>query len=815
MERDFFAYTGVSFDPPAAKAEDIKKAVDLAKSKYNSSQGESSKKFEQVEIVEFLEEKKNLYIEGSKTSKAFKEDAAVKKEQVIAALKKTIARKYKSLNPSGDTSIKVPVMEGTVRTMAANRRLQFATVVKAYEEVGFVIEKPIENLKDKLPKFTSESNFRSIQEKISSVRELKKFYDPRFSGREQVTDIYSMMAYLKGEVYNSEFYKDQPTGNLAVLAKQLQADFPGSTGDDTVSLYFGIVSLAEQYIFKSDEMRRSYELYLVYHNKELEDLYKELKANDNATKHDQGYAEECIAVIANYFPDHGTASAIYNKEAGIINDPYTSYNRYHIKCANCGLNNTFESEIEAKARNKCTNCGSPLFKVCEVCGELVPRTLFRCSKGHSFPNKEAFKRYSRLTEAAVKAGKLDEARNYFSKMQSADPYETTVTETLRKLIDEETAKYQAPLRQLDAFIADKAFMKVMELAGKIALKYPSLNIADKKAIAARTLENCRKSFESTRQKDAQARVGNALDILNECSDYAPAIELLRMYPPGRCINLKSFADPDNNTISLRWKKTSDRGVTYTLVKKEGKKAPADLMDGTVIRRNSLDLEFSDRKVQPGKVYSYSLFNERQGVCSEPVSVSTAVLAKVSNIKYKQVNNTVHFDWQLPLNCDGVVVTKAVEGRESTVAERARNNTDDASPSFGKRHVYYFSAIYDGLGLSERASVDFTPTVSIGSFPIQVSKADDNYRVKWNISQKNIDLKVFVNDKEAAQTYSDAQYYDLRLPSGGFYKVMVKALSGGNWVPSQNTAEINTFAPCGFDAVIEENEKVSFHGVKLI
>ena len=133
--------------------------------------------------------------------------------------------------------------------------------------------------------------------------------------------------------------------------------------DDLGKLCGSLSAAAKTYVFNSDENRAAYERHLVYRSDELTKLFSTMKRAPEATLLSSKFADPCIKIICNYFPDYEVALAIYNKEAGFTDNYYwpTSW-VYTIKCSYCGSVSEFESEADAMKANSCKNCRKPLFK---------------------------------------------------------------------------------------------------------------------------------------------------------------------------------------------------------------------------------------------------------------------------------------------------------------------------------------------------------------------------------------------------------------------------------------------------------------------
>ena len=830
-EYDFFDLTGVRFDPPVKEAKEISIAVEATKAKYNVSAQEADKKAQNDDVIRFLDKTKLLFTDGSRASDAYKKAAREKREKVEEILYRQARIRFKQLNPTGNEEYQIPISLGFVSEEATKKRITLETAKRVYEKAGFLIEKEIDvaSLNEKLPKYTSKTNFDGIQGKIKALRTIDKFSSSRFIGKEKVFDVYGFAAYVKGDIDRKDEYKTKPAKSLSELMKAIQAEFPKSTGDDTISLYHEIASIAATHIFKDNKSKQSYDEYLLYHLDELELLFAELKMTSPDMLRDEGLAETYIDRIAEIinnalkndfkyvgvFPERETFVALYNQASGLITStPYLpKRTTYYIVCPNCGMQNKFASGAEAQKHDECNYCHSKLFKVCRKCGKKNHPNAMQCSCTYVFPDSTKFNKYIRLAEEYLRKGLLDEAEESLSRAKEAAPEEKDKYLPIETQIISEQKKYDIPKKQLEAYITRKEFKLAEKYVGELIVKYPQLNISTQQELIKTVLNTCRKLFEQIKGKPRTEQVNIAMDILEQCVDYLPAIELLRGLPPLKCTGFSCTPNAENESISLKWNNQTERGISYRLLRKEGGGVSANEVDGKLLLKEHSGNSYTDNSVKPGIKYTYTLFAERNGVFSEAVSSSCSVLANVKEIRYTQMGGKLHFDWKLPENCDSVIVTKEVDGKESTISQNARNNVDDPNLEYNKQHNYYFVARYKDIGNSEKVRVSVVPTVIISEFSITSKKdKDGSYGISWNIAQNGVDLQVYVNDQLYGQTRSDLKKHKVSLTSNGFYKIGVKAFSGGAWIDSKNTIRINTYESCPFEATVEERSSNTAKGM---
>lgn len=814
---DFFEMTGIAFDiaekEPNFKV--VKAAIEKTEKDLGSMLGretQDTKKKDLNRKLLFLREMKKslLTAEGKVNVSKFKEIAQIKLEKQKESLEAELM-----LTQYGNTEL--IITNGTVKAKKREYGLSEKSIREVYKSNGYSIKelKPLEAM----PKFPG------MAKKIhSELEQFRKIEDPNPEGkdRSKVTDIYAFIAYISDEPENTAEYREhrldkreEYKGILDEYAKKY-----AMIGDGTIGKKGNeIASLAKIYIFNSEENIKAYDNYLLYLNPMLQDMFSKLKKITLKSQlKKEEFAEHCIDVIFRVFRDKETALAIYNYEAGLKDDPYYSTDStFNIMCVPCGNVNKFSSEDEAKVQNQCKACGRKLYKKCSNpgCGQWVLAYLDKCPEcGYAFANAVMFAKYIGLAEDALKKENLEDAKAFIVKAKIAAPGETARTGVLEKQIEVEEKKYAEPLRKLRGLISVKRFNAALSYMDSIAAQYPSMNISEQKRITQDTLRRCRKLFESvTLSADRTVQISVALDILDMCVDFEPAIDCLRTIPPAACGGLSCIADNRKGHMLLTWENPDERGVKFRLVRKEGSVPPKNVLDGKVVADEYEELMYVDNDITPGVFYTYSLFTQRMGLFSRAVSAGAAALVTVSDIEYVQKGNRMLLSWKLPDNCDFVTVTKVVKGKESVISAVAKNSAEDTNLEFNQPHVYYFAANYREMGKSDRECISVTPTVTIDTFNISVKKSRKHlYDVTWNILQDGVDLQIFVNGELRKQLRSDIQHCLIELQDNNFFRIQVKAFSGGAWIESRNVMDINTYRPCEFDADLEEKSFGTTEGI---
>ena len=314
----------------------------------------------------------------------------------------------------------------------------------------------------------------------SEIVALGRTKDPNPNGADTsvVTDLYAFAAYLEGEPENAALYRSKTTAELLGLFDSHAKRF-AMRNDDLGKLCASLSTAAKTYVFNSDENRQAYENFLKYKSPSLTALFESMQGASKADLLDAKFAEPCIKRISEVFGNYDTALAIYNREAGLKDEPYVPLKPvYHIKCEYCGQVSEFPSEEEAQRANQCTNCKKELFKKCSKCGKLIPVSRDKCPHcGFFFAGALLFEKHYRTAEDALRKSNFEAARKHLYDAQSADPGESRRVEQLLSKIETEEKKYAQPINKLRELIAGKKFAAARQVLYETIKQYPGLNVS--------------------------------------------------------------------------------------------------------------------------------------------------------------------------------------------------------------------------------------------------------------------------------------------------------------------------------------------------
>lgn len=800
-EYDLFSLTGLSFDPPEKAPKIVRIAIDKAITDLTgiwNTESQDQKKKDIRKKLDFLE---SCLEEGTVRS-IFKNGKLNAHYEELA--QNRVARELENLcaivnvlKQSGSKKI----TNGTVRSYRKQTKLSSDHVKQVFIDAGYSYE-DIDPLKA-VPKFPTQ--VEKLHEDLATLRETD---DPNPDGtdRTSVKDIYSFIAYMSGEPENVTAYQIKTTSELKTLCNGFSQKYSGHQ-PPLQKIWGNIASAGKTYIFNTEESREAYENYLKYKAPALTSLFATFKKIPSTTLLESKFAEGCIKKISEVFGDYEIALAIYNKEAGLKDEPYINIEaKFYVKCGYCQSLLEFSDINEAqekdngKGKGNCPHCGKALYKTCNKCKCLVLTSLDKCPEcGFVFASAVMFAKFFAVAEKALRDSDFNEARNNMFQAQSADPGEKTRIAELEARITAEEKRYEKPINELRKLLADKKMQRASEVLADTISEFPKLNVTVFDSQIQSTLNSARASFANAKKLSPSKQADVCLDILQECVDFKPAINFLRMTPPIPCKSFSVGLDSSGWCANLSWSRSLEQGVTYRVVRKLGKDIPVNEVDGDLLLDNTTETAYRDKTIEPGRNYSYGVFAIRYGIFSSAAGKSVVLLADVTDVHCNQHDKTLRLTWNNPKNCTGVSIQRTSEGTTKTLTNNANGSFEDKDVKYGASYTYKLCANYNGLSPSRGVELVITPMLKIDSFTIRVEQLrDTKYKIYWDIELKGIDLRILVDEKLSHELKSDVRFYEISLPADGFHTVAVMAYSGGYWLRSSNDVQVNTYSPCSID-----------------
>jgi hypothetical protein len=513
----------LGFDPPEKNSDKVKAAVNAFKEGINAKLRNTSEPVERNKLTGLLAEVDRVMVVGSD---AYREEANQKKAAVVKSLRANVAIAVKA----GEKT----VTTGKIKALRKSMMLDEDTIKTVYQEAGFSIYSP--DIRSKLPALLDPVILSEVSRNLEGLHMEK---GPDIADRQQAKDLFGFAAYLEGNLANAADYSSQGTERLRNIFKTKQTDY--TTRTDTLGhILSALCSKGATQVFNSDENRKRYCNSLAYDT--LSELFSNIKLATESDRSSPRFAEQCIAQISRVFPDYETALAIYNREAGLFDNPYEpeQYDAVRIVCL-CGVAARFKSLAEAQ-KAKCPTCGADLYRPCPKCGKLVPAGLQYCPEntcGFFIAGAKNFGLYYQAALDALDRYDLAEAQTQLSRARAAHPNEPRLP-ALESRVKQALGEYERPLSEIRSLIGAKKYKAAEKAIAQIRAKQPRLELSSFESTVRVNLDKADKLFASSRSLSAAKRAEICIEILNECADYEAAVAYLAETPPAPCPAAASY-----------------------------------------------------------------------------------------------------------------------------------------------------------------------------------------------------------------------------------------------------------------------------------
>lgn len=689
MERkNYFEILGIEFDPPEKKPQVIKKAIENWEKRTQDMLAnetiDSRRKVIMAELDLKADMEKTLADNKSRNleAKALKEKRVSQLEQLIEIMR------------TGETGT-LEVTGAQIRNVSLKLKLSQSTVEDVYVKKSFVVQKRNQkmNLNDV---FISKTTADKVSGQLSKMRSMSF---PQFDWTGKVNDMFDFACFYSGGKQDDLIgFRRKKTSELLGIMESGAAKYAIDLSEQG-HLLQELFTAGTTQIFNSEENRKKYSQTL--EREKLAKFFALLKTAPENFKKDRYFAESCIRTIQKHFPDYNLALALYNQEAGLLQDPYEPMEALiRVVCASCKTPAEFRTHEEAE-RGQCAVCGAKLYVKCPSCGKKAPASADRCACGFQISELQFFEDYCRAAQMALTELDFPEAEKQLSNAKLAHPGHPSLA-PLESQIKMEKGKYEKPLNDLDKLIGAGMYSKAQAELVRIAAQMPKLRLDSRRKKIMDTLDLAQKRMPPAMASPAD-RANRCMEILQTVKDFKPAIDMLQMIPPRPPQNLSGSARDDGKlSCTLSWSAAGDKGVTYQVVRKRDG-MPNRPADGDILARDLETLEFKDTTLLPGVSYGYAVFACRYGAYSP---AATCEVENFSELDAKSVrayaeNGVCHFIWALPANCIGVRIIRRKNALpmphltvgSAIVADRVQANFDDVDVENGTDYGYRLQCIY--------------------------------------------------------------------------------------------------------------------------
>lgn len=706
--RNYFEMLGLDFDPPEKNERKIQQAIAAWKKRTEDMLANETIATRRSTLSAELDLYDNI-LETLKENKTRNAEARELKEQRVSQLEKLI-----DIMLAGQSGTP-EVTNAQIRNVHLKLKISTKTIEDTYVKKGFIIQK-----REKAINLNEAFLTTVVAGNISTkVEQLRAMSIPKYPWTPKVYDLFNLACFFSGgtESDTTSFRRKRTTELYSIMetgAAQLASDMSVQG-----HLLADLFTAGTTQVFDSEANRKKYEQSL--EREKLKGFFALLKSAPDDFKKDRYFAESCIKTIQKSFPDFNLSLALYNQEAGLMQDPYEPIEALiHVTCGACKTPMEFRTHEEAE-NGKCAVCGAALYVTCPnpKCHKKVPAYADWCSCGFHISEMQFFDEYFNAAQFAFKEMDLPEARKQLVNAENAYPGHPKLA-SLKKQIQDETDKYQKPLNEMQSLIEAGKYYTAQKMLGTISASMPQLKLEVQRKSITEKLSEAQRMMPAT-NLSASVRANRCVEILELVKDYQPAMDMLALCQPNTPANLHgAISSGESLTCTLTWSATGDKGVSYCIVRKING-VPQRHSDGDMLASNVNTMEYRDSSIQPGISYGYAVFAQRHGIYSDPV---TCVVEKFSELDTKRVravadNGVCRFSWVLPTNCIGVRILRSINATPSevpsanctVVTERASANFDDTAVTNNKTYGYRLQCVYpygNGFRYSEGYTVMLTP-----------------------------------------------------------------------------------------------------------
>ncbi len=408
----------------------------------------------------------------------------------------------------------------------------------------------------------------------------------------------------------------------------------------------------------------------------------------------------------------------------------------------------------------CPFCGRNFRIICPQCGTSQQSNNINCIKcGFNFKDGESkaqnlalsFKmdmQRGNITKAEKELAQLKATFATFAGIQAMESQlqkETGTLSILRKMV---TDNYDA-----QKYYAAKA-------AGEqIIQKYPSEmpnhpDIKQKFDDASLRVKNADMyCMQASAMEDKKEMLNMYVNASEECPDHPGARMVLKQHPPQGPVD--PYGKVRNGHLMIKYEAPLDNAnITYVVFRE--KNSLPNVTDDTKPLVETPNTTYTDKTLEPGVEYFYSVYSKRWGVLSREAAHfgPVIILAEVDKVTIEQIDGGLRLMYEKPRGAARVRVWRAEdsEGAGSSVEIPLNGETvyDDIGLKGGVKYHYLFVAEYETRNRLERSEgVFFSETPLDAPKPIrdmQVSwnKTDGTFTARWSAREP---VKLYCSEKK--------------------------------------------------------------------
>jgi hypothetical protein len=536
------------------------------------------------------------------------------------------------------------------------------------------------------------------------------------------SSIYDVLRSVDSRVTNSS-----PLRVLIVAADELykQAHLVANKNDPSIVARQRLSGLAKQ-IFESEEERRRHDVSMkVVKVQSLIDRIEQVLGIARAVTPGQfewflerakTIGADDLDLVKDYFLAHFRVRgwAIEVLPAGA-----EEALRRKVQCPRC-------AQLNEPAQQACLTCGFVLREPCPSCGMTAPRYGGGCSCGFPIAQRDLVEDLLGQARSALGEHELAQAEVLVERAGRIWDLPTGKSDSISasiRMLRAELSTAQQELRSAQVAIQQLVSQR-QYIAAEKSLQAAPANLPGRAELlqqAKAAIREARGHYRAA-QRNGTTRAQQIelyAEALRVCADIDVARAELARIPPEPPTGVRAKVSDPSAGVRISWQASSDREVSYVVVRGTGQAPPATIENlpdqarlGTTERTSWRDRDTADLTGLP---LTYAVFTERSGTVSAPGVADAVVIMAESELQAQLDDAQVILTWHSPPRVADVKVTRQEVARpdvQVSLAVREPGRLVDPDVQIGARYRYTIRTAYTdlsgGLCWTTGSSAEITP-----------------------------------------------------------------------------------------------------------
>jgi len=440
----------------------------------------------------------------------------------------------------------------------------------------------------------------------------------------------------------------------------------------------------------------------------------------------------------------------------------------------------------------CPFCGKNFKMVCPQCNTAQQSNNMICIKcGFNFKEGESKAQNLALSfRMDIQKGSLFKAEKDLVKLR-----ETYATFAGLAAMEAQLRKEQTTFNTLKSMVTDShkanKYYSAKAAGDTINQRYPGEidNYPDVKQKYSESMQRVQNADIYCQKAAIQSDNGEMLALYvsaaEECPDHPSAKSVLKQYPPAGPVD--PMGRVGNGGLTIKFEAPLDnKGVTYVIYRE--KNTLPNVTEETRPLTEIPNTTYSDKTLEPGVEYFYSVYSKRWGILSREAAHfgPVMILAEVEKVTIDQIDGGLRIMYEKPRGATRVRLWRAddMSGTNMEIPLNGETVYDDIGLRGGLKYHYLFVAEYETRNRVERSEGSlfsetpldapkpvrdmaikrnqndgtFTATWSTKS-PVKLFCSEKKYTIQGNMVKMD-DIKSWMTEIKPVQEYIDGMRFNL-------------------------------------------------------